>query len=314
MEEQRSVSKKAAALEALPRPSQHALLSMVPTPNRSPKQRTGDVSTSLESSPASKRGGTKETNAFHMSARGSSGPEPWGLPDPSQPPTPQHGSKAGYREWLQARGQMAMQRSLGGTSSRPPCLPSTATGPSSSVPAPLPLAAVTPGPTSPVSWGGMQGDVQLQWFGAPSPEMSPVAAGAGQQPAMGFGVCNPPQLMLPGCSQTSAAFGCPQQSPMTPVAGGLQGTPVYNQQTPVASPMACSQLTPMASQMAFGGVLPPTPAPDTPVAAQPELLAPSENNDQEQLMAAVMPEGFSGLDKETIAQRLRAAAPCSYDD
>jgi len=291
----------------------------VPTPTRSPKSRTGEVGTSLESSPASKRGGNKETNAFHMPPRGSSGPEPWRLPDPSQPPTPQHGAKAGYREWLQARGQMAMQRTLGGTA-RPPPLPSTATGQASPVPVPLPLAAVTPGPTSPVSWGGMQGcsgDVQLQWFGAPapSPEMSPVAAGAGQQPAMGFGVCSQPHLMLPGCSQTSVAFfGCPQQSLMTPVGGGMQGATVYNQQTPVATPMACSQASPMASHMAFGGCLPPTPAPETPVAALQELLAPNDNSEQEQLVAAVMPEGFSGLDKETIAQRLRAAAPCSYDD
>jgi hypothetical protein len=50
------------------------------------------------------------------------------------------------------------------------------------------------------------------------------------------------------------------------------------------------------------------------VAPQQELLPPQEAGEQEQLMAAVMPEGFSGLDKETIAQRLRAAAPCSYDD
>jgi hypothetical protein len=72
----------------------------------------------------------------------------------------------------------------------------------------------------------------------------------------------------------------------------------------------------MASHMAFGGCLPPTPAPETPIAAQQEILlpTPTENNEQEQLMAAVMPEGFSGLDKETIAQRLRAAATCTYED
>lgn len=313
------MSKKASALGALPRPSTHTLLSMVPSPARSPKSRTGEVSSSLESSPTSKRGGNKETNAFHLPSRGSSGatgPEPWGLPDPLQPPTPNHGAKAGYREWLQARGQMAMQRSLGGTA-RPP-LPSTATGQANSVPATLPLAAVTPGPTSPVScspWGGMQGDVQLQWYGAPtaSPEMSPCTPGAGAAP-LGFGVCNQTQLMLPGCSQTSVAFGCPQQSPMTPVGGGMPSAQVYNPQTPVASSMACS--SPMASHMAFGGCLPPTPAPETPIAAQQEILlpTPTENNEQEQLMAAVMPEGFSGLDKETIAQRLRAAATCTYED
>jgi len=64
--------------------------------------------------------------------------------------------------------------------------------------------------------------------------------------------------------------------------------------------------------------------PETPVAGQLELLAPvasqqepllpQEECEQEQLMAAVMPEGFSGLDKETIAQRLMEAAPWSYDD
>mmetsp|Transcript_100856 Transcript_100856/g.200363 ORF Transcript_100856/g.200363 Transcript_100856/m.200363 type:complete len:356 (+) Transcript_100856:58-1125(+) len=305
-EEHRLASKKASALEALPRPSTHNLLTMVPTPVRSPKSSSEDMGTSLENSPASKQGGNVEANVFYMPQHGSAlGPEPWGLPDASLPPVLQPGAKAGYREWLQARGQMAMQRSLGGTA-RPP-LPSTA---------PLPLAAVTPGPTSPVSWGGMQGDVQLQWYSAPapSPEMSPVAAGAGQQPALGFGVCSQPQLMLPGCSQSSVAFGCPQQSPMTSVGSGLQGTTVYNQQTPVASPVACSQASPMASHMAFGGCLPSSPAPETPVAVQQEVLAPNENSEQEQLMAAVMPEGFSGLDKETIAQRLRAAAPCSYDD
>jgi len=162
----------------------------------------------------------------------------------------------------------------------------------------------------------MQGDVHLQWFNAPAPapDMSPVTAGAGQQPALGFGVCSQPQVMLPGCAQTSVAFGCPQQSPMTPVGGGLQGAPVYNPQTPVASPMACSQAPPLSSHMAFGGCLSANQAPETPVATQQELVTPNENCEQEQLMAAVMPEGFSGLDKETIAQRLRAAAPCSYDD
>jgi len=311
------MSKKGSALEALPRPSKHTLLSMVPSPTRSPKSGTGELSTSLESPTTSNRVGNTETNAFLLPSHGSSGPEPWGLPDPLQPPTPQHGAKAGYREWLQARGQMAMQRSLGGTAGRPP-LPSTATGQASSVPPTLPLAAVTPGPTLPVScspWGGMQGDVQLQWYGAPtaSPEMSPCTPGAGSAP-LGFGVCNQTQLMLPACSQTSVAFGCLQQSPMTPVGGGMQGAPVYNQQTPVASSMACS--SPMASHMAFGGCLPPTPVRATSIAAQNEVLlqTATENDEQEQLMAAVMPEGFSGLDKETIAQQLRAAAACTYED
>lgn len=258
------------------------------------------------------------------------GPEPWGLPDASLPPTPQHGAKAGYREWLQARGQMAMQRSLGSTAR--PQHSSTAPGQSSHVPVPLPLATAVPGPAPSVNWGSMQGDMQLQWFSpaAASQDLTPVGAGAAQQPALGFGVCSQPTLMLPGCPQTPVANGCLQQS-----LTGPQSAQVYGPPTPVATPMGCSQ----ASPMAFAGCHPSTPVsshpstahysffpqgPETPVAGQQELLAPivpqqdllppQEDCEQEQLMAAVMPEGFSGLDKETIAQRLRAAAPCSYDD
>jgi len=330
-------SKKASALEALPRPSTHTLLSMVPTPARAAKSSSEEtksgkeLSKSLESSPVSKRG----------SAGVALGPEPWGLPDSSSLPLAhQHGAKAGYREWLQARGQIAMQRSLGSTAR--PQHSATAPGQGSHMPAPLPLASAVPGPSSPVNWGNMQGDMQLQWFSAaaPSQDMTPVAAGAAQQQALGFGVCSQQPLMLPGCPQTPVANGgCLQQSPMQPVGTGPQSAQVYGPQTPVATPMGCSQASPMASHMAFAGCHPSTPVsghpsaahysffpqgPETPVAGQLELLAPvapqqelippQEGCEQEQLMAAVMPEGFSGLDKETIAQRLMEAAPCSYDD
>jgi len=321
VEEQRTASKKVSALEALPRPTSHTLISMVRTPARTAKSlpeeaRSGkEVSKSLESSPASKRG----------SAGLVLGPEPWGLPDASLPPIPQHATKAGYREWLQARGQMAMQRSLGSTA-RPQHSTTTvslseASGQSSHMPAPLPLASALPGPASPVNWGNMQGDMQLQWFstGVPSQDVTPVVAGAAQQPALGFGMCSQPTLMLPGT--------------------GAQSAQVYGPPTPVATPMSCSQASPMSSHMAFAGCHPSTPVsghpsaahfsffpqgPETPISGQQELLAPvapqqellppQEGCEQEQLMAAVMPEGFSGLDNETIAQRLRAAAPCSYDD
>jgi len=310
-------SKTASALEALPRPSTHTLLSMVPTPARAAKSSSEEtksgkeLSKSLESSPVSKRG----------SAGVALGPEPWGLQDSSSLPLAhQHGAKAGYREWLQARGQIAMQRSLGSTAR--PQHSATAPGQGSHMPAPLPLASAVPGPSSPVNWGNMQGDMQLQWFSAaaPSQDMTPVAAGAAQQQALGFGVCGQQPLMLPG--------GC-LQSPMQPVGTGPQSAQVYGPQTPVATPMGCSQASPMASHMVSGH---PSAAhysffpqgPETPVAGQLELLAPvvpqqelippQEGCEQEQLMAAVMPEGFSGLDKETIAQRLMEAAPCSYDD
>ena len=142
-EEQRVASKKASALEALPRPSTHTLLSMVPTPARAAKSSSEEtksgkeLSKSLESSPVSKRG----------SAGVALGPEPWGLPDSSSLPLAhQHGAKAGYREWLQARGQIAMQRSLGSTAR--PQHSATAPGQGSHMPAPLPLASAVPGPSS----------------------------------------------------------------------------------------------------------------------------------------------------------------------
>lgn len=339
-EEHRLASKKASALEALPRPSTHSLLTMVPTPVRSPKSSSEDVGTSLENSPASKQGGNVEANVFYMpqpgdcspcGAAGSAlGPEPWGLPDASLPPAPQPGVKAGYREWLQARGQAVMQRSLGGNARHQSS--SAAAGQASPAPAQLQLATAAPGPSSPVSWGSMQGDMQLQWFSTPAPtDMSPVAAGAGQMSAMGFGVCSQSPPMLPGCPQTPVGYGCPQQTSMPTMSSGPRPAPVYAPQTPVGSPLA----SPMASHMAFAGCHPSTPVashpsaahfsffpqgPETPVAGQQELLPPhellppQENSEQENLMAAVLPEGFSGLDKETIAQRLRAAAPCSYDD
>lgn len=325
-EENRLASKKASALEALPRPSTHSLLT-VPTPGRSPKS-SSEVGASLENSPASQKGGDVETNVFYMPQHGdrspsgaagsTMGPEPWGLPDAA---APQPGTKAGYREWLQARGQLAMQRSLGGNARQQP--PTLAAGQVSTVPAQLQLATSAPGPSSPVSWGNMQGDMQLQWFSTPAP------TGTGQSSTLGFGGCSQPPLMLPGCPQTPVGYGCPQQSSMNPMGSGPVSAPVYGPQTPVGTPLACSQASPLASHMAFTGCHPSTPVsslptaahfsffpqgPETPVADQQELLPPQESCEQEQLMAAVLPEGFSGLDKETIAQRLRAAAPCSYDD
>eukprot|EP00411_Alexandrium_monilatum_P032502 CAMPEP_0175354756 /NCGR_PEP_ID=MMETSP0095-20121207/13121_1 /TAXON_ID=311494 /ORGANISM="Alexandrium monilatum, Strain CCMP3105" /LENGTH=317 /DNA_ID=CAMNT_0016652413 /DNA_START=68 /DNA_END=1021 /DNA_ORIENTATION=- len=242
-------AKEGAAIEGPARSPTQRLLAKVPTPVRSPKS----------------------TDAMHKGL----GPEPWSAADSAVLPATS-AAKGGYREWLQARGQQAMQRSLmqglspGGRSQAPP------PPPASPAPCPGALAGVLSVPSGPAQ-------VQLQpWFGP----------GAALPPAG----CGRPAMLLPGCSATATPLSG-QQSPMA--FGSLSHggcTPTSAASSPAA---------------AFGLCIQPQPVMATAAAAinQP----PAECNQQE-LMAALMPGGFSGLDCQQIAEQLRAAAPCCYDD
>eukprot|EP00421_Protoceratium_reticulatum_P066562 CAMPEP_0168411626 /NCGR_PEP_ID=MMETSP0228-20121227/28296_1 /TAXON_ID=133427 /ORGANISM="Protoceratium reticulatum, Strain CCCM 535 (=CCMP 1889)" /LENGTH=354 /DNA_ID=CAMNT_0008425375 /DNA_START=62 /DNA_END=1126 /DNA_ORIENTATION=+ len=251
-----------------------------------------------------------------MTARsGARGPEPWSL----QGGAAQPGAAGGYRELLQLRGQQAMQRSLrqGPAGSRPPAAPAAALPASPAGTAASPVAVQgCPGPAvpPPLPWplpsnaGSMASDLQLQqWLGAqmtnsvaqqmslvlgschqlpPSPLASQHSPAAfGQQSPAAFTSCQPPALSSPfGEQQAPLVFGLCQQAPMTPVASQQAPlTPVAAQQTPAAFPDA------------------------------EEGSAATPVHDAQKLMATLMPDA-SCLNYEQIAEQLRAALPCSYDD
>lgn len=316
-----AASKKASAAEGPARSPAHAVLTKVPTPVRSPKA----MDLPNDTTPRSQGGGPVDSSRFSMPSP-ARGPEPWGL----QAPAASVAAKGGYREWLQARGQQAMQRSLLQGSSpanrtqasvpppaHPPSAPAPCPGAVSGVLSSLgapPAAPAAPPQPQMVTWG-VAGDLQMQqWFGAPNVEMSPMG---GQQAPLGFGGCGQQSLVLPGCGQQSPlAFssacqqsaGAPmsgQQSPMAYSACGQQASLPFtggNCQQGMATPIASQQ-----SPIAFGGICQQN------IGVPSGQQTPKECN-QSELMAALMPGSLSGMDGEQLAAQLRAAAPCCYDD
>merc|ERR1719401_1063 len=151
---------------------------------------------------------------------------------------------------------------------------------------------VTPAMTS---WGGPgeASQQQQQWFGGTGLELPLQMPGAGQQATMLVG--------------ESSGCGSPQGGMMAMAYGGPA------QQRAVAS----SDLTPVGSvtPVSFFGPSPTaTTAPATP--QLPKACSTTSclsQFSQEDLIATVMPEA-SLLDREQLAEQLRAAAPCCYED
>mmetsp|Transcript_101663 Transcript_101663/g.282989 ORF Transcript_101663/g.282989 Transcript_101663/m.282989 type:complete len:329 (-) Transcript_101663:27-1013(-) len=195
------------------------------------------------------------------------GPEPWGLSDPSVPAPP--AQRGGYREWLQARGQQAMQRSRLRS-----CAPPPPGAPPSALPPAVSLAPPPPPGAAPVL--GLEAVAGCQAPGGWSP-----AVAARSPTAMALPL-QPPLQLAPGCGQQAVATCCGQHQVMMEATQG--GPPFYGayQQVPVASPAQ--------SPVSCGGS--PT---------------------GQDLMARFMPEAFA-MDRDQLAEQLRAATPCCYDD
>lgn len=271
----------------------------------------------------------------------SKGPEPWmstRQPEAANSPIASS-SKGGYREWLQARGQQAMRRSVGTPASPmavPPPSPSTLIGsqmgPLATVP-PFPVGPVMPQLATPVvhatsassrvpmpiastqppqaaAWN-VPSEVSQQWY--PQQDVSSMAA---QAPLMIPGLC--PRSEYAGqaagfpmmdCCSPQAMLDCVGQSPMV----GLMG-----QQSPYDSNLPYhhqAQFIPCDREQVWE-------EPMQQMAIQPTFeISPSGralkgNLSHEEMMAALIPSNQfgPGLNKEELALQLKAAVPCCYDD
>lgn len=214
------------------------------------------------------------------------GPEPWGLPAEAATAPAPSANKGGYREFLQARGQQAMQRS----SQMPPLVPGSrlpgqagAVPPPPAVPAPgvagfMPMPGSAPSPQMAQCYAGDMSPMSqmspTSWYGAPSFDMPP--SPMMQQQVQGMG-----QPFSP-CMQ--------QQSPM---AQGGNSFMMPGQQ----------------------GFMTPTGCPPQPACMPGGEQQQSRQWGQEQLQALLMPEA-SFLDRDQVAQQLKAAAEAQgcYDD
>lgn len=254
------------------------LLGKVPTPSRSPR---ANEAIKMASSAV---GGADRFGASAL------GPEPWGA-DAEKPAVP--AAKGGYREWLQARGQQAMQRSLMQGGGRHQGMPAS----------PVPPAAC-PGPLLTTS-AGTAPQVHLQrWFGPGGLDYS---ATGGSQPAVAFSACGRPPLLLPGIA------------PAGQLAYSAPATPLSAQPSPLASPLAfgtLSQMSPVGdgSTTASLGTQPPTPTSAGSWQEGSANATQQKECNQEELMTMLMPGGLGGLDSHQLAEQLRAVAPCSYED
>jgi hypothetical protein len=284
----------------------------------------------------------------------SKGPEPWMAtrqPEAASSPvaTPAAQTKGGYREWLQARGQQAMHRSLGTPASPmavPPPSPSTPMGspmvPLATVP-PFPVGPVMPQMAAPVvnassasnrvplpiastsppqagAWNVQCPEVQQQWY--PQAEASPMSA---QAPLMIPGLCPRGSMVQDYVGQASSIS--PQGFPMMDCSP--QAMLECGGQSPMVAMMG--QQPPYGSSLSYCHQAPFIPAEREQVwedsmqqmGMQPTFeISPSAretskgNLSHEEMMAALMPlnQYGPGLNKEQLAQQLKAAAPCVYDD
>lgn len=293
----------------------HSILNRLPTPVRSPKS-----TEYLDGSPvqhAQFQSGMGE-NRFCLSPtasmqQGARGQEPWGAGENFAAPQTQ---KGGYREWLQARGQQAMQRTFG-------------PGQNASARPPMPIAAGQQGatgimealtaPSSQVtSWGSPNDMPMQQCYGTSALDLSPMMYDSSS-----------PHLSYQQGSVTPV--NCQQTQQLTFFPGST--TPVNSQQAPISF-FGCQQgpptppMTPMAAMGFNACQQPPLPSvnsqanfstcPQEPPALvnDDQIIKTCSSNSlsQEDLIATVMPEAFA-LDREQIAQQLRAAADsCVYED
>lgn len=236
------------------------------------------------------------------------GPEPWALPSESAA-SGLGEVKTNYRERLQARGQQAMNRSLGASSPVPlpaspvTTMPDVSHGPLAGI---LGSVPPLPQPTAP-AWGG---EVQPPWFGPPAAEAQP-------------------PLMIPGlCRQGSLGTDClGQQSPhgdsyqMMRCGQGMMSPHTGSSQSTAASPMGAAYGMPgfgQPVQMMPDQVPPPMMHHQQPISPQnPQPLQSPQSSGSmsyhDQMMAAVLPWSM-GMDNEHLAAQLKAAADCCYED
>lgn len=239
-----------------------------------------------------------------------------------------------YREWLQARGQQAMQRTMtGGGSNMSP-------------------AASVASPTASPHTGQILSSLPPGQAALPPCPPLPMSAPAGPDPMMPWGHVQPPlrqpplQQLPPQPPMQPQMHQPPMQQPWCPSPGGLDmpyapagHMGAYQQPAPTLPPSAlarvppleeaCGQQSPMMSMMSPCGMAPPMNGGDlmcgplTPSTAAPSPVAPAtqlaippfagERWSQEEVVAQLMP-GILGMDKQQLAQQLRDAAECVYDD
>jgi len=218
-----------------------------------------------------------------------------------------------YRELLQARGQQAMQRSMGGRPCDSPILsPTTVASPTASpsrgqilgsmppvqVP-PLPGLSSMPSPQDQsMQWAhvSQQPQLQQQWYN--SPGAGPMDLPVGTNPHGGYHQVTP--TLPPAAVQGPPLDDACAQSPLLSMMPGCMSPGVGPQLTDIM----CGQLTPSTGS---------GPSPMTPQMPNLPISPGAETWSQEDVMAKLMP-GLFGMDKEQLAQQLREAAPCVYDD
>lgn len=198
------------------------------------------------------------------------GPEPWGVSDSSASTS----ARGNYREWLQARGQQAMQRSIYGGGNGMPGTP-------------------TSGHMTPTSGHMTPQAKPAALLGTVPLNASPPHKALGQVPS----------VPSPVASQWAQQAGMPQFGPGLDVFGsascGAQ---------PFASGACSPQMLGSAGCATQGFSFPTNPQ-------MPPVCVNSGNaySRQQDLVAHLMPE-LMMMDREVLAEQLRMAAPCCYDD
>jgi len=239
-------------------------------------------------------------------------PEPWALPSESAA-SGLHEVKTNYRERLQARGQQAMNRSLGASSPVP--LPAS---PVATVPGVLqmpngPLAGLLgpvpplPQPAAPAAWA--PAEVQPPWFAPPTPEAQPplMIPGLCRQGSLGTDILGQQSPHGDGYQMMRCGQGimsphtCSSQSTAASPMGAAFGVPGFGQQVQ----MMPDQMQPQMMQHQ---------QPISPQNAQP-IQSPQSSGSMsiDQMMAAVHPWSL-GMDNQHLAAQLKAAADCCYED
>lgn len=361
-----------------------SLLSRVPTPSRfkAPAAPPPTSVPTLSSSSSASVAPLLATPAPSTPAPAGRASEPWGARDSAAAatatPTP---SQKGYREWLQSRGQQAMQRSRvrgGSVTSSPTSAPAAPPATAASMAPPPPpgaapgvavnntdWAAPTPPPSSwpantpQASWASgadmamqqTQAVQQLQhnpYQSGQQAQFQPWFDGSASMPQANWDTQMPPMLpvanrqqqaMMPlpmgaDCQQnlmSSPMGGNCQQLLMPPSMGGdcqqvLMASPMggdYQQAlmpSAMGSPMGgdCQQTLlslPMGNMQGMGFGMESQQALGVwPACTGSPMNSPTGSPSPQEMMATFVGGGGFCLDESQIAQALREAAPCVYDD
>eukprot|EP00931_Biecheleriopsis_adriatica_P089064 TRINITY_DN63253_c0_g1_i1.p1 TRINITY_DN63253_c0_g1~~TRINITY_DN63253_c0_g1_i1.p1 ORF type:complete len:374 (-),score=99.50 TRINITY_DN63253_c0_g1_i1:212-1333(-) len=298
------------------------VLARLPTPSRAPEPAFAEQpmqEEDLRFSQGHERAGAGSREQWHMQKP----EEEQRHMSPSQP-------QPSYREWLQARGQQAMQRTITGGSA--------AMSPAASVASPTAsphngqiLSSLPPGQAAlpalpPLPLSAPASDPMVSWGHVQPPLRQPPLQQQLQQPPMQQPPLQQPWCPTPGLDMQYAPTGHmgpypqPVQAPALPPAALAHVPPLEEacgQQSPMMSMMSpCGMAPSMNGDMMCGQLTPSTaaPSPLAPPAAQMAISHPGlERWSQEEVVAQLMP-GILGMDKQQLAQQLRDAAECVYDD